>query len=73
MSGSCTSPLNNIRNKKIITKKSFPSNLKLADVTAVFKKEVASFTSGFLTNELRVASYDLHTSYELLLIAQVTS
>ena len=34
-----TPPLNNISNKKIITQKSVSTNLKLADVTPVSKKE----------------------------------
>ena len=35
-------PLNDIWNKEILTQKSFPNNLKLADLTPVLKKEVAS-------------------------------
>ena len=35
----CAPPLNDIQNKEIITQKSFPNNLKLADVTPVFKKK----------------------------------
>ena len=38
----CTRPLNDIFIEKIITQKSFPNNLKLADVTPVFKIEDAS-------------------------------
>ena len=39
MSDIYTPPLSNIWNKEIITQKDFPNNLKLADVTLVFKKE----------------------------------
>ena len=38
----CTPPLNDICNKEIITQISIPNNLKLANVTLVFKKEDAS-------------------------------
>ena len=38
----CAPRLNDIWNKEIITRKSFPNNLKLADVTPAFKKEDAS-------------------------------
>ena len=38
----CASALNDIWNNEIITQKSFPDNLKLADVTPVFKKEDTS-------------------------------
>ena len=38
----CSSALNDIWNNEIITQKCFPNNLKLADVTPVFKKEDAS-------------------------------
>ena len=34
----CAPALNDIWNNEIITQKSFPNNLKLADVTSVFKK-----------------------------------
>ena len=34
----CVPALNDIWNNETITKKSFPNNLKLSDVTAVFKK-----------------------------------
>ena len=34
----CAPALNDIWNNEIITQKSFPNNLKLADVTPVFKK-----------------------------------
>ena len=37
----CAPALNDIWNNEIITQKSFPNNLKLADVTPVFKKEDA--------------------------------
>ena len=43
----CASALNNIWNKEIITQKSFPNNLKLADVTPVFKKEDASLLKNY--------------------------
>ena len=42
MSDSCAPALNDIWNNGIITQKSFPNNLKLADVTPVFKNEDAS-------------------------------
>ena len=38
----CSPALNDIWNNEIITQKCFPNNLKLADVTPVFKKEDAS-------------------------------
>ena len=43
MSNICLPALNDIWNKEIVTQKSFPNNLKLADVTPVFKKEDASW------------------------------
>ena len=43
----CTTPLNNIWNKEITTQKSFPNNLKLADVTSVFIKENASLLRNY--------------------------
>ena len=43
MSNICLPALNCIWNKEIVTQKSFPNNLKLADVTPVFKKEDASW------------------------------
>ena len=42
----CAPALNDIWNNEIITQKSFPNNLKLADVTPVFKKEDASLFTG---------------------------
>ena len=42
MSDICALALNIIWNKEIITQKSFPNNLRLADETPVFKKEDAS-------------------------------
>ena len=42
MSDICAPALNDVWNKEIITQKSFSNNLKLADVTPVFKKEDAS-------------------------------
>ena len=47
MSDICALPLNDIWNKEIITKNSFPNNLKLADVTHVFKKEDASLLKNY--------------------------
>ena len=44
----CAPELNDIWNKEIITQKSFPNNLKLADVTHVFKKEDASLLKNYL-------------------------
>ena len=43
----CAPALNDICNNKIITQKSFPNNLKLADVTPVFKKEDASLLKNY--------------------------
>ena len=43
----CAPALNYIWNKEIITQKSFPNNLKLADVTPVFKKEDASLLKNY--------------------------
>ena len=42
MSDICAPALNDIWNNEIITQKCFSNNLKLADVTPVFKKEDAS-------------------------------
>ena len=42
MSDICAPALNDIRNNEMITQKYFPNNLKLVDVTPVFKKEDAS-------------------------------
>ena len=39
--------LNNIRNKEIITQKSFLNHLKLADVTPVFKKDDVSYLKNY--------------------------
>ena len=47
MSDICTPPSNNIWNIKTITQKSFPNNLKLADVLPVFKKEDASLLKNY--------------------------
>ena len=44
----CAPELNDIWNKEIITQKSFPNNLKLADVAHVFKKEDASLLKNYL-------------------------
>ena len=38
----CVPPLNGIWDKEIITHKSFPNNLELADLTPMFKKVDAS-------------------------------
>ena len=43
----CASLLKDIWNKETITQKSFPSNLKLADVKPVFKKEDASYVKNY--------------------------
>ena len=43
----CAPALNYIWNKEIITQKSFLNNLKLADVTPVFKKEDASLLKNY--------------------------
>ena len=40
MSDICAPALNDIWNNEIITQKSFPDNLKLADMKLVFKKEL---------------------------------
>ena len=48
MADICAPELNDIWNKEIITQKSFPNNLKLADVTHVFKKEDASLLKNYL-------------------------
>ena len=47
MSDICASALNIIWNKEIITQKSFPNNLRLADETPVFKKEDASLLNNY--------------------------
>ena len=47
MSDTCAPALNGIWNNEIITQKSFPNNLKLADVTPVFKKEDASLLKNY--------------------------
>ena len=47
MSHICAPALNDIWNKEIITLKSFPYNLKLADVAPVFKKEYASLLKNY--------------------------
>ena len=43
----CAPALNDIWNNEIITQKCFPNNLKLADVTPVFKKEDASLLKNY--------------------------
>ena len=47
MSDICAPALNDIWNNEIITQKSCPNNLKLADVTSVFKKEDASLLKNY--------------------------
>ena len=47
MSNICAPALNDIWNNEVITQKSFPNNLKLADVTPVFKKEDASLLKNY--------------------------
>ena len=47
MSDICAPALNDIWNNEIITQKSFPNNLKLVDVTPVFKKEDASLLKNY--------------------------
>ena len=47
MSDICAPALNDIWNNEIITQKSFPKNLKVADVTSVFKKEDAPFLKNY--------------------------
>ena len=47
MSDICAPALNDIWNNEIITQKCFPNNLKLADVTPVFKKEDASLLKNY--------------------------
>ena len=47
MSNIYTPLLNGIWNKEIITQKIFPNNLKLGDVTPVFKKENASLSKNY--------------------------
>ena len=43
----CVQALNDIWNNEIITQKCFPNNLKLADMTPVFKKEDASLLKNY--------------------------
>ena len=43
----CAPALNDIWNNEIITEKSFPNNLKLADVKPVFKKEDSSLLKNY--------------------------
>ena len=43
----CAPALNDIWNNEVITQKCFPNNLKLADVTPVFKKEDASLLKNY--------------------------
>ena len=43
----CAPALNNIWNNEIITQKCFPNNLKLENVTSVFKKEDASLLKNY--------------------------
>ena len=53
----CAQALNDIWNNEIVTQKCFPNNLKLADVTPVFKKEDASLLTNYrLVSVLPVAS-----------------
>ena len=47
MSGISALPLNDIRNKEVITQKSLPNNLKLADATPVFKKQDVSLLKNY--------------------------
>ena len=47
MADICATALIGIWNQEIITQQSFPNNLKLADVTPVFKKEDASLLKNF--------------------------
>ena len=47
MSDICAPALNDIWNNEIITQKCFSNNLKLADVTPVFKKEDASLLKNY--------------------------
>ena len=47
MSDICAPALNDIWNNEIITEKSFPNNLKLADVTPEFKKEDTSLLKNY--------------------------
>ena len=47
VSGICAPTLNDIWNKKIITQKSFPNYLKLADLTPAFQKEDASLLKNY--------------------------
>ena len=47
MSDICAPALNDIWNNEIITQKCFPNNLKLANVTPVFKKEDASLLKNY--------------------------
>ena len=43
----CAPPLNDIWNKELITQKSFPNDLKLANLTPVFKKDDASLLKNY--------------------------
>ena len=43
----CAPALNDIWNNEIITQKCFPNNLKLEDMTPVFKKENASLLKNY--------------------------
>ena len=43
----CAPPLNDICNKEIFTQKCFPNNLKLANVTTVFKNKDASMLKNY--------------------------
>ena len=47
VSDTCAPALNDIWNNEIITQKYFPNNLKLADVTPVFKTEDASLLKNY--------------------------
>ena len=54
MSDICGPALNDIWNNEIITQKSFHNNLKLADVTPVFKKDDASLLKNYAEADFRV-------------------
>ena len=43
----CAPALNDLWNNEIITQKSFPNNLKLVDLTSVFKKEDTSLIKNY--------------------------
>ena len=47
VSNICAPTSNGIWNNEVITQKCFPNNLKLADVTPVFKKEDASLLKNY--------------------------